>query len=928
MGVQIVGRSHELQRVQAVLQQARSAPTAMILDGPAGIGKSTVWRAATDWARAAGFMVLTTTGAAAEAGLAWAGLADLLADIDDATLAGLPALHQRALCAVSTGESVPGGDERLVATAFRAAIEASSRRRPVLIAVDDAHWLDEATRLVLGFSVRRLSGPVGVVAAYRSGDPGTLDQSWVAPRDPEALSRVTVGPMSLGALHAVIATRHEMTPPRPTMVRIHSLSGGNPFYALELARGLHEHASADLAVLPPTLTRLLGERIGDLDPLTAQAAVTAATAAEPTVELVAAAIGRHPTELVEILQSLESRGVLAFDGHRIRFSHPLIASAIIADADPTARRHAHRCLANVIDNPELHARHLALATPYGDPETLAALDGAAESAAARGAYSVAAELVGLAIGLGGDTGSRRLRGAEFHFRAGALDEAEELIAPVVDTLSAGLFRALGLIILGSVRGYRDGMAKAVGVLQRAVTEAAEIPALRTQALLLLALATGLGGDMATCVAHARQARHDADETGIAALRSQALALWVHVSFMYGLGTDTEALRTALELEDSDSTVPATLQPTAVYAINCAWTGRLDEARTAMDEVARRCAERGSEVDVVWAAEQLTMIYIGLGRYHDAQQCAAEALERARQVDAQLPLISAYTSVAGAGAYRGDRELTRTAARQAIELAGAAQLTYLIGPPLMSLAFVEVSAGDYATALQTLQPLLAAFDRVHGTEIMAGAYLPDAVEALTAVGRADEAEPLVAALESNGALHDRGWMLATGARCRALMAAARGDLEAAFGHAERAMAHHDRLPMPFERARTLLLVGQLLRRRRRPQAAYEALRQAADVFTEIGSPLWASRAQSELDRLAARSAGGVLTGAERQVAEYAAAGMSNKQIATALYLSPKTVEMYLSNVYRKLGIRSRAQLAGRLDGTGATGTQITPPSAAM
>ncbi|WP_431237993.1 LuxR C-terminal-related transcriptional regulator [Mycolicibacterium aichiense] len=928
MAVGIVGRSRELHRVQAVVEQARHAPTALILDGQAGIGRSTVWRATNEWARDAGFAVLATTGAAAEAGLAWAALADLLMAVEDTALTSLPALQQRALRAVRTGESVPGGDERLVATAFRAVIDASCRQRPVLIAVDDAQWLDEATRLVLGFSVRRLSGPVGVVAAYRSGETGSVDRSWVAPRDPQALSHVTIGPMSLGALHAVIAARHGATPPRPAMVRIHTLSGGNPFYALELARELRENPGADPAVLPPTLARLVGGRIRDLDPLTAQAAVTAATAAEPTVELIAAATGHGPAELVEILQPLETRGVLALDGHRIRFSHPLMASAIIADADPTAQRHAHLRLANVIDNPELHARHLALGKPCGDPETLAALDSAAESAAARGAYSVAAELVCLAIGLGGDTAPRRLRGAEFHFRAGALDDAEGLIAPVVDTLPAGLLRALGLMVLGSVRGYRDGMVKAAGVLQRAVAEAADVPALRTQALLLLALATGLGGDMAGCVAHARQARRDADETGIPALRSQALALWVHVSFMYGLGTDTDALQNALDIDNPATAVPATLQPTAVYALNCAWTGRLGAARTAMYEVARRCAERGNEVDVVWAAEQLTMIDIGRGRYHSAQRTAAEALERARQIDAQLPLISAHTAVANVAAHQGDRELTRSSARRAIELASATQLCYLIRPALMSLAFVEVSAGDYETALDTLQPLLDTFDAVHDTEIVAGAYLPDAVEALTALGRADEAEPLAEALEANGSVQDRLWMLAAGARCRALIAAARSDLEDAFRYAERAMAYHDRLPMPFERARTQLLLGQLLRRRRRAQAAHDALRQAADVFAEIGSPLWAARAHSELDRLTARSVGAVLTGAERQVAENAAAGMSNKQIAATMYLSPKTVEMYLSNAYRKLGIRSRAQLAGHLNVTGSAAAQTAASSAAM
>lgn len=906
----IVGRSHELDAMQVALESARHRPTALILDGQAGIGKTTMLRETAEWAKASGFLVLTTTGAAAEVGLAWAGLADLLTGIDEMVLAELPALHQRALSAVSTGEEGPGGDERLVATAFRAALEAVCRQRPVLLAVDDAQWIDEASKLALGFALRRLSGPVGVLAAYRSGEPGSRDQSWLSPPNRDDVSRLTVGPLSLSALHAVITDRDGVAPPRPTMVRIHTLSGGNPLYALELARGLRQHPGADLAVLPATLTRLLGDRIGELDAVAGEAAVTVAAAAEPTVGMIAAATGHQPAALVEILQPLESRGVLAFDGHHIRFTHPLMASAILADADPSVQRDAHRRLADSVDNPELRARHLALSTSHGDPDTLTALDSGAETAAARGAYIAAAELVALAIRLGGDTHTRRLRGAEFHFRAGALDDAEALIAPIVETLPAGLFRALGFMILGGVRGYRDGMVSAAGVLERAVAEAAEYPMLRTQALILLALANGLRGDMAACVAQARQARVDADETGIPALRSQALSLWVHVSFMYGLGTDTEALQAALDIEDLESTAPATIQPTAVYALNCAWTGRLDDARAAMGQVASRCAERGSEVDVVWAAEQLTMIDIGLGRYHDAQQTAAEALERARQVDAQLPLISANSAVASAAAYRGDLEVTRAAAQLAIEIATAARLTYLIRPALTSLAFVQVSAGDYAAALETLQPLIDTFDPAHDTEMMTGAYLPDAVEALTAVGRADEAEPLVAALETNGALSDRQWMLAVGARCRALMAAARGDLDGAYRCAEQAMTHHERLPMPFERARTLLLLGQVLRRRRRAPAAHDALREAAGIFDEIGSPLWAARAQRELDRLATRLVG-ALTGAERQVAENAAGGMSNKQIAAALFLSTKTVEMYLSNAYRKLGIRSRAQLAGRL-----------------
>lgn len=160
-------------------------------------------------------------------------------------------------------------------------------------------------------------------------------------------------------------------------------------------------------------------------------------------------------------------------------------------------------------------------------------------------------------------------------------------------------------------------------------------------------------------------------------------------------------------------------------------------------------------------------------------------------------------------------------------------------------------------------------------------------------------------------HNRPWMLAIGARGRALVLAARGDLDGALQSTQRAMEHHDRLPMPFERARTQLLLGQLNRRRRRVQAAHDNLSAAAAVFDEIGSTLWAVRAKDELARLTARSVGTVLTDSEQKMADLAASGLSNKEIAARLYLSAKTVEMYLSNAYRKLGIRSRSQLADRL-----------------
>lgn len=906
MGV-VVGRNAELELINKLLEQAGDGPAALIIDGEPGIGKTTLCRSAAEAAATAGFVVLSTSGAAAEVSLAWAAFSDLVAGINGSVRAGLSPLHQQTLQAVETGE--PGGGERLVAAAFGAALQQMARISPVLIVVDDAQWLDETSRRALGFAVRRLTGPVAVLAVYRSADFRGQDRSWVNPPDPQALTRLTMGPMPFDDLSAVIAQRTGEVPARPVLQHIYAVSDGNPFYALELARFLD--AGNHRTSLPPTLTGLVRERVGAVDADAAEVLAAAAAAFEPTVDIVAAATERTPADIVEVLQPMESRGVLGFEGPRIRFTHPLIVSGIATGADPAVRRRAHRRLADVVGDPEQRARHLAFSSPFADPDTLAALDAAAENAAARGAFSTAAELVDLALGSGGDNEIRRLRGAEYHFRAGALDEAEALLAPIIEDLPAGLLRAVGLMLLAAVQGYGQGIASTIGLFRRAVEESEDMPTLRTQALILLSLAIGIGGDMATCVEEARRARADAEALGLPELKSQALSLWSHVSFMYGLGTDAEALQTALEIEDPDLDAPIMLRPKPVHAMNCAWTGRLGVARNALTEVRRRCEERGTELDVLWAIEQLTWIEVAAGRYGDAQRLATEALNLARQIGGELPLITAHTAIAHAAAYRGRLQDARAAAEYATTRASAAGLGYLADPPLMSLAFAQVSEGSYDSALVTLAPLLAKFDPEHGTEIMAGGWIPDAVEALTATGRGIESEPLVAAIETNGAQHDRPWMLAVGARCRALVHAAKGDLDSAVGAAQAALAHHDRLPMPFERARTQLLLGQLQRRRRRTAAARENLSQAAAFFDELGSPLWAQRAQRELSRLTARTPGTALTDSERKVAEQAVAGLTNRQIAATLFVSEKTVEMHLSNAYRKLGIRSRAQLAERL-----------------
>jgi DNA-binding CsgD family transcriptional regulator len=268
-----------------------------------------------------------------------------------------------------------------------------------------------------------------------------------------------------------------------------------------------------------------------------------------------------------------------------------------------------------------------------------------------------------------------------------------------------------------------------------------------------------------------------------------------------------------------------------------------------------------------------------------------------------------TSRGAVAAYLGRVDQARGDATEALAAGQRSSSRTLSEWPVTILGFVEVSLGNYAAALTTLQSEVS---RIHaapdGTEIIAASFIPDAVEAMIQLGRLDEAEPLIDTLERNGSRLDRPWMHAVGMRCRAMLQAAQGDPTTAAATAELAMAQHQRLPMPFERARTQLLLGQLQRRRRQRDAATASLREAHHTFQELGAVLWVQRASTELTRgTSGRRRAEGLTPSEQRVAELAVSGMTNRDIAAALFISPKTVEVNLSRIYRKLNIRSRVEL---------------------
>ncbi len=912
MGEHSVRREDETLAVEELCDRVVREPAGLVIEGEAGVGKSTLMEHVASRATARGLRVLAAQGAASEVTFAYAAVADLLADIDADLLTELPALHRMALDRVLIGGvDGPSTDERVVAAALRNVISCVADESPVLIAVDDAHWLDPSSRAVLGYICRRLTGPVGVVAAIRTGDPDIPDGPlWLNLPRPESIQRIRVRPQTLGGVHTLISDRLGRMLPRPAVARIFDVSGGNPLFALELARAFINDPS-DALRLPDGLAALVRDRLTDLDDEATDVLLAAACGATPTVELISAATARPTQSVTASLEVAESRGLIRIEGNRVHFGHPLFATGVYTLAAPAHRRDMHRKLATCVERQELRARHLALAATTADPATLEALDTAADATGAQGAPAAAAELTELAINLGGDTPERRIRAAEQHFRSGNAPRAEAMLDEHTMGQLAGPMRSIAQIIRAGMRIHASDFQDAVDILVEARTDAAGIGTILVPILLFLSYCQLNSGHYAAALDTAEDCVQKAEAIGASALISQALAARVNARFFNGYGVDEAEVQRALALQVFDADVVIPLSADAIDTMILAWSGKPDEARAQMQAVRRRCIERGADTEMLWVEIHSASIGIWRGDLREATVAAEEAVQRAQQLGGDAVQSMAFTAMAAPRAFGGRIAEARAALATAAEAGERCGGTEEVYRTIECKAFLETSLGNYAEALTIMAPRLERFADMPSTELAVAAFVPYAVEAMTALGRLDDAEPLIVALERNGTRLDRPWMLATGAFCRSLMLSARGELAAAEQSALEALNHHARLQMRFELARTQLLLGQIQRRRGHRQAAGTTLAAAVTAFDGMEIPQWSTRARDELARLdpAAGSVG--LTTTEQRVAGLAAQGSSNEQIAAQLFISTKTVEANLSRIYRKLGLRSRVDLANRL-----------------
>jgi DNA-binding CsgD family transcriptional regulator len=917
MAAELVGRDEE---VGLVLTTLGDLPAAVVLEGDAGIGKTSVWRAALAELEAGGVRLLSTRPAETESQLSYAGLADILEPVDD-SLRALPSPQRRALEVALQRAEPDGGppDQAAIAFAALGAMRAAAETGRVVIAVDDLQWLDSPSLFALTFVAGRLRGEtIGFLLALRSERFEQLPLELERRLGEERVRLIRLGPLSLGALNHLVQTRLAMVLSRPTLQRVHATSGGNPFFALELARALQqtgvEVPAGEPLPVPGKLRELLRARLAALPRDSEEMLLFAAAMPQPTVGLVAHAVEADP--LPGLRHSVDAE-LIELDGERIRFTHPLFASAVYSGTDVDRRRKIHRRLAAIVTDPEERARHLALCTTGADAGVASVLDDAIRIARARGAPQAAAELSELAFRLtpqpeAESAHRRRLEAGSAHFEAGDTARALTLFAEAAESASGGSLRAEALVRLARVHHYAGNQRVAVELFRTCLRDELVDASVRADAADGLASSLFfLREELPDALAHARSAARMAEEQGNRAALAVALGTQGMIEAVLG---DVEALPTlesAIALEEWTRDVPLARRPSFQLAFARVWMDDFDAARTELDGVRQRAVAQGDEGSLPFILSYLSLAECLSGRWAQAMRAADEGEEVARAAGQEIGRAFALSARALVASCLGREEVARSDAAEALALAERGTM-FAETTSLWALALLELSLDNPTEAHRRLGPLVERIEAAGIGEPGSIRFVTDHVEALVALGDLEAAAAQLDRFEKRARRVGRRSALAAAHRCRGLLATASGATEEAFAEFRRALDELEQLPLPFERARTLLVLGSAQRRAGQRRVGRKTLEDALAAFDELGAVLWSERTRRELRRISGRAPSrGELTPMERRVAELAAEGLTNKEVAAALYIAPRTVEGTLSRVYRKLGVRSRTELARRL-----------------
>jgi DNA-binding CsgD family transcriptional regulator len=917
----LYGRQEERARISTLLAGARRRRSGvLVIRGEAGIGKSTLLREAAQ--QATNFQLLCGTGVDSEVELAFAALHQLLRPVLD-RLDRLPPPQANAMRgAFGLADLQPNRFHVELATLSLLADVA--KRQPVLCLVDDAQWLDRASADALVFVARRLQAePILILLGARDDDL----RQFHAPGLPELL---------LGGLDAVAAgqlldggTRDgEMV--ATVRDQLIEESGGNPLAMLELPASLSGEQLAGRESLPgwlPLSARLQQaflQRVRRL-PVTTQALLLVA-ASEDTGELATVlAAGRvlelgpealEPAERAGLVQ-VTQQGLELRHPQQLRFRHPLVRSAIYQGATFTARRAVHRALIQVLadeQHTDRRAWHLAAAAIGTDEEAAMALEASADRAQRRGGPAAAGAALVRAAALTPETAARPRRlvtAAAYLWEAGHGQRARALLDEAEPMASNPTLRARIAHIRGAIELSAGTPATACTLLVEAALPVLESDPRQAAEMLVLATWGALAANqldrIVDQIGPALRRLPGKDDVRIRPVADSLIAFRPGPARPNGVTQDLPGDADPPRAAAAFWPHPAFtwMWPMLVVA-DPARSDVTADQRYATSVAAHRAAGTVSSLTVALA--NLALAQTSLGKWPGAIEIATEGLRLTRETGQEAMASYFLAMLAGIAAEQGRAEECRRLAHEALAAAIPRRLAVVAASASWTLAVLDLTEGRPAAALNRLRAL--SFPQ-HPTAHAAIALLATGtlVEAAAGADALEQMEPVVARFEHWAERDRRTWTLVVARRCRALLS----NGEDAERHFEAALATDGIAQLPFELARTELLYGESLRRARRRADARTHLRSALDLFKQLGATPWVERAALELrasgETARRRNPGTLhqLTPQELQIAGFAGQGLTNREIATRLFLSPHTVSYHLHKIYTKLGIASRADL---------------------
>jgi DNA-binding CsgD family transcriptional regulator len=899
----LVGRDQPCLALDALLDATRSGTGgALVLTGEPGVGKTALLSYVVG--RAGTVTVLATTGLESEASLPYAGLGDLLRPL----LCLLPRLPRPQSRALRTALALQDQDGELspyaVCLATLALLTTAAERDPVLVVVDDAHWIDQPSRAALLFAARRLAAdPVAMILATRddTGLDTGLDLLGLTglSRDATALLLGDVAPGVIDELWRA--------------------TGGNPLALTDAAAALSAAQLAGAAPLPEPLPIRAGlrqafaTRVAGLPAVTRAALLAVALSASAEIDFLYAvvrALGAGRADLAEA----EGAGLLRRDGRQLGFTHPLLRTAVHRTASVDERRRAYEALAATATGGE-RAWYLAADVLGPDEQAAAELTEAAGEMRRRTAYGDAARALHRAAELTADAGAR-----------GRL-----LFAAAADAqLSGGLSQAASWLsqarlLITDPRGSAD-IALAQGsvltrrgtpsIAQRVLVDAAEavLPADPACAATLLRAAVDpalIDGRFRDALRYAQRA---ADLTG----GEPAAQVTLAQTLMFA--GDVPASRALLHAHDQHL---RSLDPVAdASALSMAglclcWLEEYAAADRMLREVITATRRAGALSSLIRALSFDAELRYGTGDWLAGYAAAEESLRLARELREVSGAGFALVVLARFDALRGRHALGVRRLGEARRIAGPLGTPGLVPFEGAARGALHLAAGEPVPAigcLETAREFCARTGLDHSDFLP---WAPDLIEAYWCAEQPELARDRLAEFADRAGAAGLIGPLAAVERCRALLAADPAEAET---HFRAALARYEQLPgaaQPFDVARTRLLLARTLRRNRRRAEARPLLRSALAVFERLDAVPFARQAVAELAAAGERfpkpadSPMQLLTAQELQVARAVAEGRSNPEVAAALFISRKTVESHLSSAYRKLGLHSRTQLVRHL-----------------